>query len=72
MQSTQQPQIDLSTTTSIEGFDGGKLKKEVMQKENDKTLTIFLLNKRDFIVTPSRLKEVVLCSNLCEFFISPL
>ena len=25
MQSTQQPQIDLSTTTSMEGFDGGKL-----------------------------------------------
>ena len=25
MQNTQQPQIDLSTTTSMEGFDGGKL-----------------------------------------------
>jgi hypothetical protein len=25
MQNTQQPQIDLTTTTSVEGFDGGQL-----------------------------------------------
>ena len=25
MQNTQQPQIDLTTTTAVEGFDGGQL-----------------------------------------------